>query len=336
LRVARVTKGGGLDNLINTETDEPAAPAAGQIKVRIRANSLNYHDYLVVTGQSRVAEGLVPMSDASGDVIGVGEGVTGFTLGDHVISTFFPNWIEGGPVGGGLSSVPGDGIDGFAQDVVTVQQNAFTHAPTGLSHEEAATLPCAAVTAWRALVSEGHVKAGDAVLVQGTGGVSLFALQLATAMGVTVVATSSSNEKLDRLKGMGAAHLINYRQTERWGSAAKAALGRGVDHVLEVGGAGTLGQSVAACREGAHIAMIGMLTGFASTAPTASIMTKQLRVTGIMVGNRRHHLDTMRGLEALSLRPVIDRTFPIEELADAFRYQETGRHFGKIVITYSE
>lgn len=328
----RINNPSSLDSLVFADEAEAGAPGPGEIKVRIRATSLNYHDYLVVTGKSPAAPGRIPMSDASAEVIAVGEGVTSHQPGDHVISTFFPDWLDGEPLGGGFSRVPGDGIDGHARPFAIVPAHAFTAAPSGFSHQEAATLPCAALTAWRALVEEGRLRAGETVLIQGTGGLSLFALQFALAMGAEVVATSSSTEKLARLKAMGAHHVINYRETERWGSAAKAAVGRGIDHVVEVGGGGTMAQSVSACRDGGHIALLGVLTGVQAVTPTIGIMAKQLRVTGLTVGNRRQQIEMVRAIERTKLVPVVDRVFELKDLAEAFRYQESGRHFGKIVV----
>lgn len=332
-RVARLAQPGGLDQLtVTDEQVEPRAPEQGEIAVRIHASSVNYHDYLVVSGQLRVTDGRVPMSDGAGEVIAVGAGVSEFKAGDRVIGTFFPNWQDGRSPAQGFAFVPGEGIDGFAQEYVTAPTTSFTHAPQGYSHAEAATLPCAGLTAWRALFVEGEVKPGDSVLVQGTGGVSIFALQLAKAIGATVVATSSSAEKRDRLLAMGADHVIDYKSNEKWGGAVKAALGRGVDHVVEVGGAGTLAQSISACREGGHIAVIGILSGGVAPVPAMGIMAKQLRLTGITVGSRRQQLDMVAGLNALDLKPVIDREFDLADIADAFRHQESGRHFGKIVL----
>jgi NADPH:quinone reductase-like Zn-dependent oxidoreductase len=333
MKTVKLSVPGGLDKLAVVQAETPPPPGPGQISVRIKALSVNYHDYIVVSGMSPAEDGRIPMSDASGEVIAVGEGVSTFKEGDHVISVFFPDWLDGGPQGGGFSRVPGDGIDGYAREIVVAPATAFTCAPRGFTHEEAATLPCAALTAWRALVEEGGLKAGDSVLIQGTGGVSIFALQIAKGMGATVVATSSSADKLSRLTALGADHVINYREVERWGAAAKGALGRGVDHVVEVGGAGTFQQSMSACRDGAHIALIGILTGVKASVPIASVMTRQLRVTGLTVGSRRQQVEMVRGIEAIGLKPVVDRSFALDQLADAFRYQETGSHFGKIVIT---
>jgi NADPH:quinone reductase-like Zn-dependent oxidoreductase len=204
--------------------------------------------------------------------------------------------------------------------------------PADFTFEEAATLPCAGVTAWRALMVDGNLRSGETVLVQGTGGVSVFALQLAKAAGATVIATSSSDEKLLRLRALGADHVINYCATPQWGEAAALIAGGGVDHVVEIGGVGTLPQSIAAVRNGGHIALIGALTGREGPVPTASLMRKQVRLIGLTVGSRRHQLDFIRSIEATALKPIIDRRFPLERLAAAFRYQASGAHVGKICI----
>jgi NADPH:quinone reductase-like Zn-dependent oxidoreductase len=323
----------GIDRLALGETRSPRDPGPGQIQVRLCASSLNYHDYVVVTGGIRTPDGRIPMSDGAGEVIAVGDGVTGFCAGDAVVSTFFSDWADGRPREGAFGTVPGDTADGYARECVVAAATSFTRAPIGYSHAEAATLPCAALTAWRALVVEGGIKAGDSVLVQGSGGVSIFALQFAKAMGATVIATSSSDAKLDRLKALGADHGINYRTTEKWGSAAREWAGGGVDHVVEVGGAGTLAQSISAARQGGHISVIGVLTGHQAPVPTTLIMAKQLRVIGISVGTHRQQREMIAAIEAIGIKPVIDaQGFELDRLADAFRFQEAGGHFGKIVV----
>jgi NADPH:quinone reductase-like Zn-dependent oxidoreductase len=232
-----------------------------------------------------------------------------------------------------FSGTPGDGVDGYARERVVVPERAFTRAPAGFSHVEAATLTTAGLTAWRALVVNGGLKAGDLVLVLGTGGVSVFALQLARSMGAVVVATSSSDEKLERLKHLGAAYTVNYLADEKWGRRIKEWTGgRGVDHVIEIGGPGTLSQSIEAVRVGGHIALIGVLTGRVGPVPTAALMLKQARIQGLVVGSRQHQLEFVSALEATGVRPVVDRTFPMERLADAFRYEKSGGHFGKIGV----
>jgi NADPH:quinone reductase-like Zn-dependent oxidoreductase len=328
----RLRKPAGLDNLYLSESVAPA-PQAGEITVRIRASSLNFHDYAVVRGLIPVAENRIPMSDGAGIVTAVGENLHGIAVGDHVVSTFFPNWLSGRPALEKLALVPGDRSDGYAREEVTAPATHFTKAPVGYSDAEAATLTCAGLTAWRALVVEGQMKAGDTVLVQGTGGVSIFALQFAKASGCTVIATSSSDAKLERLGTLGADHLINYKTTPEWGDAAlKVTGGRGVDHVVEIGGAGTLGQSVRATRNGGHISLIGVLAGFQGNVNTAALMGNQIRLIGITVGSRAQQLDMIRAIDANGIRPVIDRSFPLADIADAFRHQESGTHFGKICL----
>nr|WP_207449578.1 NAD(P)-dependent alcohol dehydrogenase [Roseomonas marmotae] len=314
---------------------EPGAPGPGEMRVRLHASSLNYHDYGVVSGGMKAADGRIPMSDGAGVVEAVGQGVSEFAPGDHVVSCFFPHWQDGPPVVDNFKGVPGDGIDGYAREAVACPATWFTHAPRGYSHAEAATLTTAGLTAWRALVVNGGLKAGDVVLVLGTGGVSIFALQLAKLMGATVIATSSSDEKLERLRGMGADHVINYKQQPEWGRLAYDWTGgRGVDHVVEVGGPGTLPQSIAAVRVGGHISLIGVLTGRGGEVPTAALMARQARLQGLIVGNRRHQMDFVRAIESTGLKPVIDRSFALPQIADAFRHQEAGAHFGKICLEF--
>jgi NADPH:quinone reductase-like Zn-dependent oxidoreductase len=322
-----------LDNLKLVDLPDPAAPAAGEITVRLRASSLNYHDYAVVKGMLPTAENRIPMSDGAGEVIAVGAGVTEFKVGDAVVSTFFPDWIDGTPPVGGFTRVPGDGIDGYACEAVTAPTTSFTKMPNDYSAAEAATLTCAGLTAWRALFVDGNVKPGDTILVQGTGGVSIFALQFAKAAGATVIATSSSNEKLERLQAMGADHLINYKEVEAWGAKVlELTGGAGVDCVVEIGGAGTLDQSMMATRIGGHVALIGVLTGFAGPVQTALLMSKNLRVQGLTVGSRQQQIDMIAAINANGIKPVLDKHFPLADLGDAFRHQESGAHFGKIVV----
>ncbi|MBC6715629.1 NAD(P)-dependent alcohol dehydrogenase [Aurantimonas sp. DM33-3] len=335
MRVIQLSKPGGLDQLHLVERDAPGAPGPGEIRVRIRASSLNFHDYGVVSGRMPTEDGRIPMSDGAGTVEAVGDGVSEFTVGDHVVSTFFPLWLDGEPPVADFKTTPGDGVDGYAREEVVRPATWFTHAPKGFSHAEAATLTTAGLTAWRALVVDGGIKAGDTVLVLGTGGVSIFALQFARLMGARVIATSSSDEKLKRLREMGADHTINYKRDESWGQTVLDLTdGRGVDHVIEVGGPGTLPQSITACRIGGHIALIGVLTGRAGEVPTAALMAKHQRLQGLIVGSRRHQMDMVRAIDAIGLKPVIDRSFALEDIADAFRHEESGAHFGKICLEF--
>jgi len=333
MKAIQTTKLSSLDTLRLVDLADPAPPGPGEITVRVRASSLNYHDYMVAVGMIPTPEGRIPMSDGAGEVLAVGEGVNGFAVGDLAVSTFFPGWLDGEAPDGGFAGVPGDGADGFARELVTAPATAFTHTPKGWGAAEAATLTCAGVTAWRALVGDGALKGGDTVLVQGTGGVSIYGLQIAKAFGCTVIATSSSDQKLERLNALGADHLINYRSEPEWGAAAqKLTAGRGVDHILEIGGSGTLPQSIVAARNGGHIAVIGVLAGFAGPISTVSILGKQLKVIGLTVGSRRQQLDLIRAIDVAGYKPVLDRHFPLADLAGAFRHQESNTHFGKIVV----
>jgi NADPH:quinone reductase-like Zn-dependent oxidoreductase len=334
MKAAVLKAPGGLDNITISERDPPR-PGSGQVLVRVHANALNYHDYVVANGRVRIPEGRVLMSDGAGEVVEVGEGARAFHPGDGVVSVFYPAWLAGEPDEGSRVIIPGETGDGWAAEYVAVPETWVTRAPAGYRHAEAASLTCAGLTAWRGVVTEGKVKPGDCVLVQGTGGVSIFALQFAKAAGASVIATSSSPEKLERLKALGADHVINYKETPRWGEAARELTGgRGVDLVVEIGGAGTLPQSVAACRISGRIVLIGVLAGLAGEAPTATIFLKQLAIKGIAVGSRADQLEMIRGIEATGLRPVIDSTYPLVGLADAYRRQEAQRHFGKICIEF--
>lgn len=328
---------GGLENLEVHHLPDPGQPGPGQIRVAVHASSLNYHDLLVADGSIPTEDGRVLMSDAAGIVEAVGEGVTEFKSGDHVVSCFFPQWADGLPFDavGNFRGTPGDGIDGYAAEYVVQAASAFTRAPNGWSHSESATITTAGLTAWRALVVDGQLKAGATVLVLGTGGVSIAALQIAKAMGARVIITSSSNEKLDRARALGADAVINYRQTPDWGKTVlELTGGRGVDHVIEVGGPGTLAQSIKAVRVGGHIALIGILTGRGGELPTASLMAKQARLQGLIVGSRRDQLDYVAALEQTGVRPVIDSSYSLEQLSAAFRHQESGAHFGKVVVEW--
>ncbi len=326
---------GGLDRIERVELQDPGAPGPGAIRVRLHASSLNFHDLGVVSTPNRVSDGRIPMSDGAGLVESIGDAVTEFKVDDHVVSCFFPNWLEGLPPVADFSTVPGDGVDGYAREVVVAPATAFTHAPKGYSFTEAATLTTAGVTAWRALVVNGALKAGDRVLVLGTGGVSVFALQIAEAMGATVVATSSYDEKLERVRALGADHTINYRHHSDWGVRVREWTdGSGVDHVVEVGGPGTLAQSITAVAIGGHIALIGVLTGRAGEILTAHLMAKQARLQGLIVGSRKHQTDFIRALDVTGIKPVVDRSFGLDEIADAFRYEAGGHHFGKICLEF--
>ncbi|MEZ5945555.1 MAG: NAD(P)-dependent alcohol dehydrogenase [Hyphomonas sp.] len=333
MKVAAVKKPGGLDKLVIEDRPEPK-PRPGEILVRVRASSLNYHDFVVVLGGIPTPDGRIPMSDGAGDVVAVGDGVTKWKVGDRVLSLFFPAWQSGQIEAAGFQSVPGDGADGFAAEFYAGPETAFTRMPEGYSYEEAATLPCAALTAWRGMVEEAKIKPGSWVLTQGTGGVSIFALQFAKAAGCCVISTSSSPEKMERLKQLGADHVINYKDTPEWGKAAfELTGGRGVDEVVEIGGPGTMAQSINACRPGGHISLIGVLTGISGEVPTAALFSRNITLSGITVGSRRMQEDMIDAIEASGIRPVIDSSFPLDQIAAAFAHQASQKHFGKIVLT---
>ncbi len=332
MKAMKLAKPGGLDKLYPADV-EPRAPGRGEIQVTVEASSLNYHDYAVVTGGLKVADGRIPMSDGAGTVAAVGEGVTEFAVGDAVLSCFFPNWQDGGPVLQKLIGVPGDHADGFATETVTLPASAFTRAPKGYTAAQSATLTCAALTAWRGLMVEARIKPGDTILTQGTGGVSIFALQFAKAAGCRVISTSSSDAKLEKLKGLGADALINYKDTPDWaGRALELTDGRGVDVVVEIGGAGTLPQSIKAVAIDGHISLIGVLAGIAGEVPTAALFSKNANIKGITVGSRAQQVDMVTAIEVNGIEPVIDSSYPLEALAEAFRHQESQKHFGKICV----
>jgi NADPH:quinone reductase-like Zn-dependent oxidoreductase len=334
MRLVRLRAPAGLANLQLVEEAQPR-PRAGEVLVRIRAGSLNFHDDLVVHGKIPTADGRVPLTDGAGEVIAVGEGVEEFTAADTVVSTFWPYWPGGEMTPAIKREIPGETVDGYASEYVCKPAHFFTKAPPGYTPAEAATLPCAAVTAWRGLVTCGHVKPGDTVLIQGTGGVSLFALQFAKVAGARVIATSSSEEKLEKLRRLGADAVINYKAVPEWGEKAKALTdGRGVDHVMEVGGPATLLQSIAACRTGGHIAIIGVLTGFAAEVPIPALFANQIRTSGISIGNRTDQEEMIRAITVNRLKPVIDRRFPLQDIGAAFQHYESQKHFGKVCLEF--
>jgi NADPH:quinone reductase-like Zn-dependent oxidoreductase len=313
--------------------EDPPAPKAGEVLVRLRASSLNPHDDFVVRGIIPAADGRVPLSDGAGEVVTCGDGVTEFRPGDAVVSTFWPYWVSGDMTATTRRDIPGETVDGYAREFACMPAHAFTRAPKGFSHAQAATLPCAGVTAWRGLVTQGKVKPGDTVLVMGSGAVSLFALRFAKAAGARVIATSSSEQKLEMLARLGADDLINYKSTPNWGEQARILTdGRGVDHVIEVGGPATFSQSMAACRLGGHIAVIGLLSGVLAEVNIPALFSGQIRISGISIGSRADQEDMIRALEVNRLQPVIDRTFRLDALAAAFEYQQTQNHFGKVVV----
>jgi NADPH:quinone reductase-like Zn-dependent oxidoreductase len=333
VKAQRFVDGFGYEKLVPTNLPEPVA-GPGQAVVRVRACSLNFRDLLVAKGTygRAVQAPLTPLSDGAGEVLSVGQGVTRVKPGDRVCGIFMQKWLQGAPDDEKAASAMGGAIDGMLAEKVCLNADGLVAIPEHLSFEEAATLPCAAVTAWNALFVSGRLQPGESVLVQGTGGVSLFALQFARMSGARVIATSSSEAKLARLRDMGADAVVNYKTTPEWDKPARAFTGgAGVDHVVEVGGAGTLPTSLRSVRRGGHVALIGVLTGAGEVDPRP-ILVKSIRLQGIYVGSREMFEAMNRAIAANGLKPVVDRLFAFEESAEAMRYQESGAHFGKIVI----
>jgi len=332
MKVFELQGGFGIENLALADRPEPK-PGPGQALVQMKAWSLNYRDLMVVRGTyaPNIRFPFVTLSDGAGEIVAVGEAVSRVKVGDRVAGTFMHKWIEGPVSEAKANSALGAAIPGLAAEYVALDAQGLVPVPEHLSYEEAATLPCAAVTAWNALVTSGKLNAGDTVLVQGTGGVSLFALQFARMLGARVIATSSSDAKLARVKELGASDGINYKTTPEWGTRAlDLAGGVGVDHVVEVGGAGTLAQSLRSIRMGGRISLIGVLTG-GQTDPIPIIM-KSVSLQGIFVGSREMFETMNRAIALNGLRPVIDQVFPFAEYPEALRLMESGAHFGKIVL----
>ncbi|MEM1123395.1 MAG: NAD(P)-dependent alcohol dehydrogenase, partial [Bacteroidota bacterium] len=314
-----VKKPGGLDNLAIIESEAPK-PKAGEIAVRWHATSLNFHDYLVAVGGIPVKDGRIPMSDGAGEVVAVGEGVHEWKVGQKVMSLFFQNWIDGRPTLPKTMFVNGETVDGFITEQSCVPATAVTKMPEGYSYGEAATLPCAAATAWRGLMVEGNLKAGESVLIEGTGGMSIAALQFAKAAGARVFATSSSPEKAERLKAMGAEAVVNYKEDPKWGKTILGLSNGGVDHVLDVGGGSTMKQSIEAVRIDGHISSIGILgNGRKGEITFPKLFFKHIKLKGIAVGSREMQQDMVNAININGIKPVVDKSFAFDQLADAFR-----------------
>ena len=326
---------GNLDGLRLVDRLQPQ-PAHGQIVVRVRAASLNYRDLIVMLGAyGRVSLPLVPLSDGAGEVVAVGDGVTRWQPGDRVAGTFFPDWLAGQITAESTKAALGGGsTNGMLAEFVALPEHGAVCVPEHLSFEEAATLPCAALTAWNSLVEQDRVKAGETVVLLGTGGVSLFGLQIARLHGARTIITSSSDEKLARATALGADATINYRTAPDWEKKViELTGGHGADHVLEVGGAGTFAKSLRATRVGGHVALIGVLAGVATELRVTDILMKSLRVNGIYVGSHAMFESLNRAATQHQLKPVIDRVFPFAEARAAYEHLQSGRHFGKVVIS---
>lgn len=328
----------GIDNLQLVDLDTPK-PAPGEVLVRFHAASLNYRDFMVVSGtyNPKMKVPAVPFSDGAGEVIEVGEGVAKWKVGDRVMPLFAQRWFDGSSSEEKRRTSLGAGSqwDGVLREYGTFSEESVVRIPEHLSFDEASTLPCAALTAWHALVESGRIKPGDSVLTLGTGGVSIFALQFAKMAGASIFATTGSEEKRERLVEMGPDATVNYREREDWDAAVLELAGReGVDHVVEVGGAGTLAKSINAARIGGHVAMIGALTGAAGFNPVTVFM-KAIRLQGIFTGSKRMFEEMNRAISVNKMRPIIDRVFEFGEVTNALRHMENGSHFGKIVVRIS-
>jgi NADPH:quinone reductase-like Zn-dependent oxidoreductase len=324
----------GLESLTLTQRPDPQ-PGPGQVVVRIKAASLNYRDLLTVKGQYNPKQPLplIPCSDGAGEVVAVGAGVTRVKSGERLAGIFAQKWLGGTPTRSLLRSTLGGPLDGMLAEYAVLSEDGIVSVPEHLSNEEAATLPCAAVTAWSSLVTDGSLKAGETILVQGTGGVSIFALQFGKLMGARVIITSSSDEKIERALKLGASDGINYQTTPNWDRRVRElTAGEGVDHVVEVGGAGTFAKSLSAARIGGHVCVIGVLSGTTTSLDVIPLLMQKLRVQGVLVGSREEFEAMNRAIALHKLRPVVDRVFAFTEAPEAFRHMERGAHFGKIVI----
>ena len=333
MRQMQLAKPGGLDKFNLNELDIPK-PKDNQILIKVNASSLNYHDLMCALGLIPTDDGRVLLGDAAGEVVEIGEEVKNWQVGDKVMSACFPNWIDGPPRYELLSFI-GDNLDGYATEYIAIQETAVTKMPSKWSLQEAATLPCAGLTAWRALIDEGRLQSGESVLVQGTGGVSIIALQFAKEMGAKVIATTSSEEKAEKLKELGADEIINYKEHPKWGEKVlEVTDNEGVDHVVEVGGGETFNESIRAVKLGGHIALIGVLSGpAANELVLPRIFLKQVRTSGIAMANHQSQKAMVEYLENSKIKPVISDTFDLAELAVAFQHQIDNKHFGKISIS---
>lgn len=332
MRFYNIRQTAGIDSLEIAEKPDPA-PGPHQALVRIRATSLNYRDLVVVKGGYGRSQRLplIPVSDGAGEVIAVGEGTTRVKVGDRVCPNFMQTWLGGEVTEAAWKSALGGAIDGVLAEQVVLHEDGLVRIPAHLSWEEAACLPCAAVTAWNALMDFGSLRPGQTVLVLGSGGVSLFALQFARLAGARVIATTSSDDKAKRLTELGASAVINYKTTPEWSKAVRELTATGVDHVVEIGGTGTLEQSFRSVRVGGAISYIGVAAGRGEFNMNL-VFAKCIRITGIYTGSRAMFEAMNRAVEFAALRPVVDKTFSFDDAPAAYRYLESGAHVGKVCI----
>ncbi len=336
MKIIELREGWGPENLVAAERPDPS-PGPGQVVLRLKAASINFRDYLMVQGGYGSTAGtlpLIPLSDGVGEGVEIGKGVTRVAVGDRVCPTFFQGWVSGPPEEGALATALGGPLDGVLCELMVLSEDGVVKVPDGLDDDAAATLPCAGLTAWNAVVGQGGVGKGDLVLIQGTGGVSIFALQFARMLGCETVITSKSDAKLERARGLGADHTINYAATPDWGKAARKLAGRRVDLVVDVGGAKTLAESLRALGVGGRIAMMGVLSGAMAQLPIASIVMRAVRLQGITVGSRADFEAMVAAIAEHDIRPVVDRTFGFGELRAALDHLEGQSHFGKICLSY--
>lgn len=327
----------GIENLKVMDVDDPA-PGPGEVKVRLRASSLNYRDLVTVQGgygSKQKQSGLIPLSDGAGEIVELGAGVNDYKVGDRVTPMFFTNWIGGEPSARAQALALGGSAQGCAAEYGVFPAHGVLHTPDYLTDAEAASTVCAGLTAWQAVAVQGRIQPGDWVLTQGTGGVSIFALQFAKAMGARVIATTSSDVKAAKLRELGADHVINYRDISDWGKAAKSLTGgHGVDLVVEVGGAGTLTQSLKSIRIGGTVAMIGILAGQTSEVNMGFVLMTNSRIQGITVGSREMHMAMFKAMEAHDIHPVISDSFQLDDIGSALGHMQAGKHFGKVVLEF--
>lgn len=338
MRVYELQNAGGIDSLKLLERPTPR-PGPDEVLLRITAATLNYRDLLTIKGGygSRQKLPLIPLSDAAGVVEAVGPGVTRFKTGDRAINAFFPNWFSGEPSEQKFAGAAGGQVDGVLSEYRVFPQHALVEAPAHLSDPAAAALACAGLTAWSAVVKFGGLHPGDTVLTQGTGGVSLFALQFAKLVGARVISTSSNDHKIARLRQLGADATINYTTTPNWGSQVRAlTAGRGVDLVVEVGGAGTVNESIRATRVGGTIAMIGVLAQPTGDLRLPIVVMQQLRLQGVTVGSLEDFQMMINAIALHLQQPVIDKVFPFEQAPEAIAYMAAGKHFGKVAIAFGD
>lgn len=337
MRAYQIQSYGGLDGLTQADLPEPPGPGPGQIVVRVRAVSLNYRDLMILTGRyggGNPPAGLIPLSDGAGEVAAVGDGVSRVKPGDRVAGLFFQDWLDGGIEAAYHTSALGGAVSGMLAEYVTLSEHGVVPLPEYLSFEEGASLPCAAVTAWNGLVEQGRLTAGETVLLLGTGGVSMFALQVAKMFGARAIITSSSDDKLARAKSLGADETINYKTSPDWEKVVWDLTGkRGADQIVEVGGPGTLEKSLAAARHGGKIAQIGVLSDPGAKIAPLPILGKSLHLNGIYVGSRAMFERLLTALTVNQTHPIIDRVFPFAEAQAAYAYLQSGAHFGKIIVT---